>query len=662
MAFEAFLGETLAVLATAVAVLLLFGRLRLPAVAGLPLTGVLIGPSGLGLVTEQRVEVFAEIGVVLLLFTIGLELSVGLLAELRRPFLLGGSLQAGLTAGAAAGGLAAFGVAPREALLLAAILVLSSTAVVLKLYGDRGESETPQARLTLAILLFQDFLVVPLLVLTPALAGRVAAPRLALGLFAASLAGLGALFLAARYLVPRLLDRFVKARVREVFVLGALALCLAMAWLTQSLGLSAALGAFLAGVLVAESEYSHQVVADVAPFRDVFASVFFVSIGMLVDLPLAVERLPAILAAAAGVVALKATAAGATVRLLGYPHRIAVLAGLGLAQIGEFSFLLMTQGRAVGLLSEETFQLLLATAVLTLLATPAVVRLAPPLAALLGRRAPPAPASAEPAWADHVVIVGYGVNGSLLASVLEEAHVRYVVVELAAETAQRARRQGRPVVYGDATRREILERAGLPRAAVVVFAISDAVAVERGVRLARQLNPGVEILVRTRRVHEIEALQRAGADHVVAEEFETAIEVFTHVLTRLHVPRHLIRAQTRTLRGENYRMLRTPALRPEVSQAVLDALAAGTTDLFQVDGGSALVGRTLRQLDLRQRAGATVIAVVRGERSHTNPSPEMKLEAGDCLVLVGSHQEVDRAFEALEELGAPPGASSTPGP
>ncbi len=647
MGLELFLSETLAVLVAAVAVLLLCARVRLPAVAGLPLAGLLIGPSGLALVSRERVEVFAEVGVVLLLFAIGLELSVGQLADLKRPFLVGGSLQALLTAVATALALAAGGQGPRVALFVGLVVVLSSTAVVLKLYADRGESDTPQARVTLGILLFQDLLVVPLIVLAPVIAGSASGslPTFLI-LFAISLAALAIVFVTARFAVPRLLDRFVRTRVREVFVLGALTLCLAMAWLTQSLGLSAALGAFLAGVLASKSEYSHQVVADIGPFRDVFASVFFVSIGMLVDLPQALGHLPAIAGVAAGVIALKAAAAGGAVRLLGYPPRIALLAGLGLAQIGEFSFLLMSVGRDSGLLSESAFQLLLGTAVLTLLATPGIVRLAPVLADRLRWRADAAPAAE--AVVGHVVVVGYGVNGSLLTRVLEEAHIPHVVVELAADTVRRARREGRRAIWGDATRRDILERAGVADAQVVVFAISDSKAVERSVRLARQLNPGLEIVVRTRRVQEIERLRQAGADQVVAEEFETAIEIFTRVLARYHVPRHLVRAQTRALRGEGYRMLRAEAVHPDVSQAVLDALAAGTTDLFQVERDGPAAGRTLRDLELRQRSGATVIALVRGERSHTNPSPEMTIEPGDCLVLVGSHEEIDRAFTVLE--------------
>jgi CPA2 family monovalent cation:H+ antiporter-2 len=239
------------------------------------------------------------------------------------------------------------------------------------------------------------------------------------------------------------------------------------------------------------------------------------------------------------------------------------------------------------------------------------------------------------------------VSGRLLARVLKEAHIRYVVLELNSATVRQARREGEPILFGDASRREILHAAGLEAARMVVFVISDLRALARSVHLARGLNPAVEILVRTRRIHEIEALRALGADDVVAEEFETAIEIFTRVLERYHVPRNVVRAQTRLLRGEGYRMLRSRSFDAEVSEAVLDALEAGTTDIFRIEPGSPVAGRSLRELDLRRRTGATVLAVVRGERSTPNPAADTALETGDDLVLVGSHQEIDQAFDLL---------------
>jgi CPA2 family monovalent cation:H+ antiporter-2 len=648
-----FLEQAVLVLGAAVVVVLVCHRLRLPSLVGLLLTGVVLGPSALGLVRDTAaIELFAEVGVVFLLFVIGLELSLGRLKELGRPFLLGGSLQAALTLGLVTGGAAALGAPPGRAVFFGMVLTLSSTAIVLKLLNDRREASTPHGKVAIAILLFQDFLIVPMIVLTPVVAGAVAASAGALALrFGGSLVAVGLVVVVARVLMPRLFHLIVSTRARELFVLGAVGICLGMAWATHSLGFSLALGAFVAGLLVSETEYSHQVFADVTPFRDVFASVFFVSIGMLVDVGAAAARWPQVLGLAAAIVGVKALACGGATAALRYPARTVAAVGLGLAQIGEFAFVLMAVGRRHGLLDGDGYQLLLSAAVLTMLVTPALTAGAPLLADRWQRRrgrpsAPPAEAGAGER-SGHVVVVGFGVGGRLLARVLRETGIPYLVVELNGETVRRAAAAGEPILYGDAARREILEHAGVARAAAVVFVITDAAAVRRAVALTRQLDPGVEIIVRTRLVQEIEELRRLGASQVVAEEFEAAIEIFTRVLERHHVPRNVVRAQTRLLRGEGYAMLRAPSLREGVTEAVLGALAAGTTDVFRVEPASASAGRTLRDLDLRRRCGASVIAVVRGGETHPNPSPELRLEPGDDLVLVGSHAEVDAAWEML---------------
>ncbi len=665
MEIQHFLFDSLVILGASVAVLLVSHRLRLPGVVGLLLTGVLIGPSGLGLFPDpERVEVFAEIGVVFLLFAIGLELSLERLQEIRRAFLLGGAVQAGLTLGLVLAIALGWGFAPLEALFIGFVVVLSSTAVVLTLYDERRELEAPHGQVVLGILLFQDFLVVPMIVLTPVLAGAVEASAGAILLrFGGGVVAVGVVFVVARFLMPRLLHRLVRTRMREVFVLGALLVCLGMAYLTDQLGFSLALGAFVAGIIVSESEYSHQVVADMAPFRDLFTSVFFVSIGMLVDLDAAWARLPLILGVSALVLLVKALAGGLTATALRLPPRVTAMVGLGLAQIGEFSFVLLTVGRVHGLVDAEAFQVGVAVAVLTMLLTPALVAVAPALGQRLPRRfglgageeaAPP-----RRGLSNHVVVVGYGHAGRTLARVLREAAIPYVVVELNGDTVRHARRQGEAILYGDSTRREILESAGIETAAVVVFAISDLAALRRSITFARRLSPEVRIIVRTRTVSQIEELRRCGADEVIAEEFESAIEIFTRVLERYHVPRNVVRAQTRVLRGEGYRMLRSPSLAAGATEEVLRALEAGTTDLFRVEPGSLAVGRGLAELDLRRRTGATVIAVVRGDESYTNPGPDLSLAAGDVLVLVGSHGEIEAALALLEGGAADPSSTSS---
>lgn len=652
MELSAFLRDAVVLLAAGTTVVLVCQKARIPSVAGFLLTGILIGPSSLALVSEpERVEIFAEIGVVFLLFSIGLEFSLDRLRQIRRAFFAGGSMQSLFTiaAGALLAALAGLGAA--RSLFLGFLVALSSTAIVLKLYADRRELEAPQGKLVIGILLFQDFLIVPMIVLTPVLAGSVQASASAVaGRFLVSLLVVSLVFVVARYLMPRLLYQIVRTGIREILVLIALLACLGMAWLTQSLDFSAALGAFIAGIVISESEYSHQVEAEVVPFRDVFNSVFFISVGMLLDLGLAGAALPSVMVLAAGIVLVKTLVAGGAVRFLRYPLRTALLVGLSLAQVGEFSFVLLQVGREHGLLDAGLYQVILASSVLTMLATPGLIALAPRLAALpflQRRKAPAADVPAAKALHDHVVIVGFGVNGRNLAKVLRAASIPYVIIELSGDIAHRARAAGEPVFYGDATRREILDHAGIADARMIVFAISDTEAVRRSVRFARQLNPDLHILVRTLAVSEIDDLRRLGADEVVAQEFETSIEIFTRVLERFHVPNNIIRAEILALRGEDYRLLRSAS--GASSSTLLDLLALGVTEVFRLAAGSPAAGATIRETALRARTGATIIAVVRGQEHYTNPAPDFRLEAGDDLVLVGGHAEMDRAFDLLDQ-------------
>jgi CPA2 family monovalent cation:H+ antiporter-2 len=662
-ALEALLAQATILLGAAVVVLLASHRLRLPPIVGLLGTGALIGPSGLGLISDPiAVEVSAEIGVVFLLFTIGLELSLARLRELARVFWVGGSIQTFATLALAAGAALAAGLPWPAAVVLGFVAAPSSTAIVLKLYRERRELESPQGRTALGILLFQDVMLVPMLVALPLVAARGDRPLdQFLGLAAAAAIGT-VVFAAARRLLPRLLERVARTRVREVFLFGALFACLGLSLATEKLGFSLALGAFVAGLLLAETDYRSQVVADVEPFRDLFASVFFVSIGMLVDVGAGLGRLPEIAAFVAALVAIKLVTAAVAVRVVGFTARIAALVACALAQIGEFSFVVAAAARAQGLIDAELHAVVIAAAALTLLATPGLVALAPRFADRLpgaltrrfDRRATLAELPVPKRREDHVVIVGFGAGGRTLARVLAEARIAYQVIEADAEIVARARLTDEPILFGDATRPEILRAAGLERARLAVLAISDPEATRRTLALARTLAPRVHLLVRTRLVAEIEKLRAAGADEVIAEEFESSIEIFTRVLETYHVPRNVVRAQIRVLRGEDYRMLRAPAAGGRVSAAVLDALAAGTTEVARVEPGSPAAGRTLAELDLRRATGALLIAVVRGEESRTNPPADFRFEVGDDLVLVGSHAEIDAAFALLE--GETPGA------
>lgn len=659
MSLHVILTDFVIVLAATVVVLLIGERIRVPAVVGFLLTGILIGPSGLGAVREPAViEAFAEVGVVLLLFTIGLEFSLDRLRAVGRVFLVGGTIQALGTVALVAVLVALAGVPPRTSAFYGLLAALSSTAIVLKLYAERREIDTPHGQVMVGMLIFQDILIVPAILVTPILAGSADASATALlTRLGVGLVVIVAAFLVARFVTPALLGAVVRTRSRELFVLGALFACLGMAMASEALGFSLALGAFLAGVLIAESEYRHQAVADIAPFRDVFASLFFVSIGMLLEVETVFERPLLIVGLAAGSILLKALVAGGATRVLGYPARTVALVGIGLAQIGEFSFVLAQVGVGEGLLGPAAYQVFLATAVLTMMAAPLLVgtgdRVAGRAQSLAERwGGSPEPAatadSADPRG--HVVLVGFGEGGRILARVLQSLHVPFLAVELNGETVRRARAEGIPILYGDATRRDVLEAAGIERATVAVYSISDPLGSRRAVSLCRELAPDLYVLVRTRQVVEIEPLYEAGASEVVAEEFESSIELFMRVLDRYHVPTHVIEAQTKILRQDHYRRLFGRVSGSRISQAVMDVLAQGTTATAYVGQGTWADGRTIRETRLRERTGASVIAIVRDGQATTSPPPDTRVEAGDAVVLVGSHEQLVKAIERIERV------------
>lgn len=554
--------DILIVLALSVVVLVIFHRLRLPSLVGLLVTGTLVGPSGPGLIRETaQVEQLAEIGVVLLLFTIGLEFSLSGLLRLRRAVLFGGSLQclSGIAVGYGAGLL--LGFSPAQALFLGFLLALSSTAIVMRLLQQRYELETPHGRSTLGILIYQDLAAVVMMMLVPFLAGAgfgraPALPAGVPGLIAAAL-----VLLASVWLIPHLLYHVVHTRSRELFLLVVVTLCAVIAWLTASVGLSLALGAFLAGLIISESPYGHQALADVLPFREVFTSFFFVSIGMLLDLHFLAAHWGAILLITVAVLLIKSLLAGGSILLLGLPLRVAALVGLALSQVGEFSFVLSRSGAALGLLSEEIGQYFLAVSILTMAVTPWLIAVAPRWAELLSRL--PWPARLRNGWyplpgppasppTGHLLIVGYGLNGRSVARAARLAGLPYHIIEMNPDTVRFEQAQGEPISYGDATSPAVLEGAGLAQAAALVVAIADPAAIRSIVQLARSMRPDLYIIARTRFLQEMGALCRLGADEVVPEEFETALEIFVRVLQHLGTPPERIEEYAAQLRADNY--------------------------------------------------------------------------------------------------------------
>ncbi|MFP4474509.1 MAG: cation:proton antiporter [Desulfatibacillaceae bacterium] len=648
------LFDIVMILALAGAMVFVCHHVRLPTVVAFLLTGVAIGPHGFGLIHDvHEVEVLAEVGVILLLFIIGLEFSIGRLLSMRRLVLGGGALQIGLTTIIVAPVANVFLGNPKASVFFGFLIALSSTAIVLKLIQERGEIEAPHGKTALAILIFQDVAVVPMMLMVPFLAGQSAdLGRDVLMLVARFGAVVLLVAVAARWVAPKLLHAVASTRNQELFQLVVLVVCFAVAWGTQVAGLSLALGAFLAGLVVSESEYSHQAVANVLPFRDVFASFFFISIGMLLNLQFVAANAPQVVLAFTGVVVVKALVICAVGLVLGFSLRNALLAALALCQVGEFSFVLYRSSAQFGLLSTNAYQFFLTVTILTMLAAPAFMAFGPRFADLVLRLPLPAflvkglymareeqEGKSLESLQDHLVIVGFGLTGRHLATAAGAWSIPYVVIELNPQTVRQEQAKGRPIFYGDASKKPILEHAGIERAKVVAIAIPDPVYVRRVTRVAKELNPGAHFVVRTRFFSEYSALKELGADEVVPEEYETSIEVFSRVLARYSVPREDILRFVNDIRTGGYDMFRQ--LPPAPAELCEYTLPNVEIRRMTVREGAPADGATPGGLELRKSHGLTLLTIRRKDGSIvSNPGADTHLEAGDVLLCVGRNEDL----------------------
>jgi monovalent cation:H+ antiporter-2, CPA2 family len=600
---------------------------------------------------------------VLLLFTIGLEFSLARLRHIARHVVLGGALQVGLTVAAVAGVAMLLGQRPMRSVLWGFVFAMSSTAVVLRALGERGELDAPHGRFIVGALIFQDLCVVPMMLLVPVLAGRAGGnPTLQVALALGKAAAVVAVtMLVARVLLPRVLAWVDATRSREVFVLAVLGICAGTGWLTSHAGLSVALGAFLAGLMLADTIYGRRAMTEVLPLRDAFTSIFFISLGMLFDVRQLLARPLLIALLVAAFLFGKALVATLSAMSMRFPARALWLAGIGLAQFGEFGFVLAKTGQNQGLLSAGDVQALLAAGVLSIFLTPLAIRVAPhitagerllqPLARLIGARSIDDHAPQESGLSNHVVIVGYGFAGRLLAESLAERQIPYVVLELNAETVRNAQAAGLPVFYGDATSAEALEHAHLERARALVLLINDPLAARRAVDAARKHAPEVPIIMRTRYVAEKEEAFALGAAEVICEELESGVEAVARVMRRLGVPRNLIEERVEQIRDSTQPSARTAHI-TRAHLAQVPELGDLKVDSFLVRTGDHACGRSAAAMQIRSKTEALVVAIRRQGAVLPYTSPGDAFQAGDVVFLVGPRAAMGRAME-LFSSGAP---------
>ena len=630
---------------------LLFHKIKLPSVMGYLIAGILIGPYGWQLNGDvESVKHLAEIGVILLLFVIGLEFSLTRLLKNLVSILGVGGLQLTLTAGVVVWILHINGFSQSKSIAFGFIVALSSTAIVLKMITDLAEIDTLQGKICIGTLLFQDICVVPIMLVMPLLAqaGATSPIDFAIAMFE-SIAAVVAIFFLSKLIVPRMLAWVGHIGNKEHLTLFVIFIILITGWISQKMGLTLAMGALIAGMIISDSEYNHQIILDILPLRDYFSSIFFISIGMLLQIQIFFDSVLFFLELAVVVILIKIFLTFLSCALVRTPLRISLIVGMRLAQVGEFSLILAAIGLENGIFSNEEYQHLLIVSILSMLVAPLLIQVSNKFSIWLFSRMKVSESTKEEkeTFSDHVIISGYGLGGSTLAKVLQEAKIPFMILELSGEKIKRALKQGHKTHYGDCTQEDTLLRADIKRARMIVYAISDQVSTERAVRLTRKLNPKIKIIVRTRLFSQVEEFKAAGADEVIPEEFETSIEIFCRVLKDYRIPNNIIEQQVELIRLEGYSMLRGLSLNTESLKKFSTYLTATLTESYMILNDSWASGKTLAQIN--NKSEAIIIAVVRNNKSYPNPGPEFSILPGDMLILFGSHMQLDNAIKNLQE-------------
>ena len=649
---------------------LLAALFRQPVLLGYLVGGVVIGPAGLGLIKELiQVETLAQFGVAFLLFALGVEFSLAELKKVQLISLGGGGLQIVLTIiGTAVVSVSVGWVSsPAQGVFLGAILSLSSTAVVLKCLMERNETETPHGQVMLGMLVVQDLALGLMLAVLPALEQppetigiAVGTALIKIGLFAA-----GAV-VAGIWLIPPLLRLLARTESKELFLLGVVALCLGIALLTEHLGLSIEMGAFVAGLMISEVEYADQTLTYVEPLRDIFATLFFAAIGMLIDPFFLWQNLELILGLVLLVFVGKFAIVTPLVKIFHYPWKTALMVGLGLAQIGEFSFVLASEGLSMGLVSRRVYLLILGTTAVTLVLTPFVLRLVPKvlelpwLKSLIESGDVAIASSDELPQQNHIVVCGYGRVGRNLVKLVQAHGYPIVVIEQSESRIQQLREAGVAYVYGNAASFHVLERAGVERAKSLAITLPDPMSTRLCLKRALELSPDLDLIVQANHDKDIETLYQLGAQEVVQPEFEASLELANHLLTKMGLSASTMQLEMQQIRNHHYL-----DLRPERSPAqVARELDQATQDMnrrwYDLPEGSPLTGMTIEEADMRYLTGVSLMAVRRLSGEELDyPDGKTILAPGDRLLIVGEGEELT-AFDELAKGAATLPAENNP--
>lgn len=648
------LKDIVIIFALSTLVNLIFTRIKVPTVVGYLMTGIIAGPHLLGLVhTEHQIELLAEIGVILLLFTIGMEFSLKHLLKIRRIVFFGGLIQVTITAGVFYIVSTFYELDWHSGLFIGFLVALSSSALVLKLLQERSELTSNYGRTTLGILIFQDLMLVPLLLFTNLLGNKeVDLSRELIVISIKAVIIIGVVYAGNKWLFPKLLHHIALSKNQELFLMSILLICLSIALLTSQMGMSLAFGAFLAGLMISESHYSHNAFSNLIPFKDTFTSFFFVSIGMLLDLGFVIENLPIVILSVFLVISIKSIIGAFTGFILGHTFRGFVVIGIALSQVGEFSFILAKIGVNNSIITNYYYQLFLAVAVITMALSPFLMRASLPFANLLLKLNPPKflvdglfplQEMEIPNFKNHLVIIGKDASSLKLSKMAQNSNIQHVSIIFDPLTAKEKMDGGDTVVYGDAVNEPILMKAHVDTADVVVVSVGSLIPCMAIIEKVRSINKKVYIIARSKYIANVKQLYEIGADQVLPEKFEIAIDLFNRILANKLYPQREVNRILNHIRSENLGVYSEMDI---VNQpTIMDELPNMNITAIKVDSNSLLDGRTLAESQLRNKTGVTLLAIKRGDEIIEHPSPTTIFQGNDIVYVLGNPEQVNLAVE-----------------
>jgi CPA2 family monovalent cation:H+ antiporter-2 len=644
-------SEFVIIIVAATFVVVLFSRFRIPALIGFLFTGIIIGPGGLSWVKSgHELELMSEIGIILLMFSIGLEFSIKRIKEMKFEVLVLGALQVFLTMLPIFFIASAIGLCWQKSIFVAMILSVSSTAIVIKLLQDKNQLRTPAGKIMLGILLFQDICVVPFIIFTPMLSntGEFQFTPI-INKFGTAILLIIGLSVVSKYLLPKIIDVVFKTKVSELFLTFSLSMCFGLAILSAYSGFSMAMGAFIAGMILAESAYHYQIDSDVKPLRYLFLSLFFISVGMLLNTDFLINNFTPVILVTISILTFKALIIFAICYFLKQPVNLALRSGISISQIGEFSFMLLSIAKPAGVLNENEYQLFLSATVISMLLTPFLFFVGEIAGRFKTRKL--THSVKTDLSRETVIIIGFGINGQNLAKIFKSLQINYKVMDLNASLVKKYQEQGENIFFGDSTRIDNLEHFGVKQARLLVIAITDNEATISTVRLARQLNAALHIIARTENISEIKRLQEAGADEVISQEFEASIEVTTSVLKFFGISEPLIKLKTDNIRKYNYGFFEKNDNGNRLKISDLASIKEFNHSYF-VNPNSALAGKCIDDIykSCHIFSHISIIGIIRNKEIISHPPGDTQIETLDTIIIFGRQDYLDKAINHFENI------------